>query len=328
MMGRCLSSAWDVTFSVSVAPEEEGIMEHRPIPNTDLRVSTLCLGTMTFGTPVGEPDAVRLTHWAIDHGVNFIDTANMYEGYTRTIGSPGGVAEAILGKALVDRRDRVVLATKVGMKVGTAPEDSGTSPVAIRRQLDRSLVRLATDIIDIYYLHAPDLQTPLGDILGAIQEGIDAGKIRHYGVSNYSAEQLAELLAVADACGLPRPVIHQPPYSLLKRGIESELLPLCVKEQIAVAPYQVLQAGLLTGKYRRGQPPPEGSRKAEHSAWVGDLTDAFFDRLEGEEAEASSRGQTILEYALGWTLEHPGVVSAVVGVKRIEQLAEMMATVP
>lgn len=302
-------------------------MEQRLIPNTDLHVSTLCLGTMTFGTPVGEADAIRLTHWAIDQGINFIDTANMYEGYAREIGSPGGVAEAILGKALADRRDRVVLATKVGAIVGTEPEDSGASPSAIRKQLDRSLSRLATDFVDIYYHHLPDPNTPLIDTLGALQEAIDAGKIRHYGVSNYSAEQMANLLAVADANRLPRPVIHQPPYSLLNRDIEQDLLPLCQKEQIAVAPYQVLQSGLLTGKYQRGEPPPADSRKVERAAWIWDLNDELFDRLEHVEAEAASKGQTLLEHALRWMLDQPAVVSAIVGIKSSEQLATMLTAV-
>ena len=269
------------------------MMEYRSIPNTDLRVSTLCLGTMTFGTPVGESDAVRLTHWAIDQGINFIDTANIYEGYARVVGSAGGVAEVILGKALADRRDRIVLATKLGMKVGPAPEDAGASPAAICKQLDRSLARLATDCVDIYYLHAPDSQTPLTDILGALKEAMCAGKIRHYGVSNYSAAQLTDLLATADANCLPRPVVLQPPYSLLNRNIEQDLLPICRKEQIAVAPYQVLQGGLLTGKYRRGELPPTGSRKVEQSHWVWDFNDELFDRLERIEVEAIRIGESI-----------------------------------
>lgn len=302
-------------------------MEYRPILHTDLRVSTLCLGTMTFGTPVGEADAIRLIHWAIEHGINFIDTANMYEGYNRVVGSAGGVAEAILGKGLAGRREKVILATKVGMKVGTSPEDSGTSPAAIRKQLDRSLARLATGVVDIFYLHAPDPQVLLADVLGTLQELIVAGKIRHYGVSNYSAEQMRNLLAVADANGLPRPVIHQPPYSLLRRDVESDLLPLCAEQQIAVAPYQVLQGGLLTGKYQRGQPLPCDSRKAEHSGWVWDLNQELFDRLGQIQAEADAKGRTLLEHALRWTLEQPSVVSAVVGVKRIEQLATMLSVV-
>lgn len=302
-------------------------MERRPIPNTDLRVSTLCLGTMTYGTPVGEADAVRLTHWAIDQGINFIDTANMYEGYARQIGSAGGVAEAILGKALAGHRQQVVLATKVGMIVGAAPEDGGTSPAAIRTQLDRSLARLATDYVDIYYLHTPDPKTPLADMLGALNEAILAGKVRHYGVSNYSAEQLADLLAVADANRLPRPVIHQPAYSLLERDIESDLLPLCCREQIALAPYRVLQGGLLTGKYHRRQPPPDGSRKIEQARWLWDFSDELFDRVEQLEAEAASRGRTLLEHALRWVLDQPGVVSAIVGLKRAEQLSAMMSAI-
>jgi aryl-alcohol dehydrogenase-like predicted oxidoreductase len=302
-------------------------MDQRSIPNTNLRVSTLCLGTMTFGTPVGEAEAVRLTHWAVDHGINFIDTANMYEGYARVMGSPGGVAEEILGKALANRRDRVVLATKVGMIVGKEPEDGGTSPVAIRKQLDRSLARMATDFVDIYYLHTPDPKTPLADIVGTLKELIDAGKIRHYGISNYSAEQTTDLLAVADANRLPRPVIHQPPYSLLCRDVEKDLLPLCQREQIAVVPYQVLQGGLLTGKYNRGQPLPEDSRRKEHPRWTWDFDDGLFDRLEQLEKEAADQRRTLFEHALRWVLDQPAVVSAIVGVKRSEQLAAMIAAI-
>ena len=292
----------------------------RRIPQTDLSVSTLCLGTMTFGTPVGQPDAIKLTHWAVDHGINFIDTANMYEGYARRIGSAGGVAEEILGKALVDRRDRVVLATKLGMKVGKVPEDEGTSPTAIRKQLDKSLSRLSTGFVDIYYLHKPDPATPLADTLGALKEAITSGKIRYYGVSNYSAEQLAELLDVADKNHLPRPVIHQPPYSLLRRDVEQDLLPLCEKESIAVAPYQVLQGGLLTGKYRRGQEPPADSRKVEKENWVWDLNDGVFNQLEQLEEEARARGRSLIEHAILSILEKPAVVSAVLGAKRVDQM--------
>jgi len=282
---------------------------------------------MTFGTPVGQPDAIKLTHWAVDHGINFIDTANMYEGYARHIGSAGGVAEEILGEALKDRRDHIVLATKVGMKVGEAPEDEGTSPAAIRKQLDKSLNRLSTDFVDIYYLHKPDPDTPMADILAALDEAISSGKIRYYGVSNYSAEQLTELLDVADRNGLPRPVIHQPPYSLMKRDIEEDLLPLCEKEGIAVAPYQVLQGGLLTGRYKRGQEPPADSRKAEKPGWVWDLTDDLFDQLEQLEEEAKARGMPLVEHAILSVLEKPAVVSAVVGAKRVDQMEHLVRVV-
>ncbi|MEA1950282.1 MAG: aldo/keto reductase [Planctomycetota bacterium] len=302
-------------------------MNLRPLASTGLNVSPICLGTMTFGTPVGEAEAVGLTRWAVDHGINFIDTANMYEGYARTLGSAGGVAEEILGKALAGRREEVVLASKVGMNVGPAPEDEYASPAAIRKQLDKSLRRLATDYVDIYYLHRPDPHTPLPDILGALAEAIQSGKIRHYGISNHSADQLCELLQAADANGLPRPVILQPAYSLLDRGIEKDILPLCEKEGIAVAPYQILQGGLLTGKYRRGESLPVDSRKAEAENWVAELTDELFDRIEQIEIEARAKGRTLFEHAILSVLEVPAIVSAVLGVKRIDQLEAMVRIV-
>ena len=302
-------------------------MKQCRIPNTELDVSMICLGTMTFGTPVGEAEAVRLVHYAFEKGINFIDTANIYEGYTRYIGSPGGVAEEIVGNAISGRREGFVIATKVGMKVGEAPEDEGISPAAIRTQLDRSLRRLATDFVDVYYLHKPYPETPLLDVLGTLNEAIRGGKIRHYGISNYSAEQTSELLEVADKNNLPRPVIHQPPYSLLNRDVEKDLLPLCEKERIAVAPYQILQGGLLTGKYRRGQEPPGDSRRAQKENWVWDFTDELFDRLEEIEAEAKAKGRGLTQHALLSVLEQPAVVAAVLGVKRIDQLESLIRAV-
>ena len=169
------------------------------IPGTDLKVFPITLGTMTYGSPVAFDDAVKLTQYAVSRGVNLIDTANMYEGYNRYAGSAGGVAEEIVGRAVRGLpRGSVAVATKVGMKVGPAPEDEGTSPAAIRKQLDRSLARLGMDCIDLYYLHRPDESVPLADILGALSDAQRAGKIRYYGVSNYSAEQLAALLRAAD----------------------------------------------------------------------------------------------------------------------------------
>ncbi len=302
-------------------------MKKRPLGATGLEVSPICLGTMMFGTPVGEAEAVSLTHRAVEKGINFIDTANMYEGYTRRLGSSGGVAEEILGKALAGRREKVVLATKVGMKVGPHAEDEYASPAAIGKQLDKSLARLATDYVDIYYLHRPDPNTPLPDILAALAAAMQSGKIRHYGISNFSAQQLGELLQTADANSLPRPVILQPAYSLLHRDIEKDVLPLCLKEGIAVAPYQVLQSGLLTGKYRRGRPLPVGSRKAEAEDWVAELTDELFDQIEQIERQARDKGRTLLEHAILSVLETPTIVSAVLGVKQIDQLEAMIRIV-
>jgi aryl-alcohol dehydrogenase-like predicted oxidoreductase len=295
-------------------------MEYRAIPNTGLRVSTLCLGTMTFGSPVDEKAAIRLTHNALDLGINFIDTANMYEGYKRYIGSPGGVAEEILGKALKGRRTRVVLATKVGMKIGPAEDDQGLSRKHILCEIDRSLARLACGYVDLYYMHKPDPSVPLEESIQSFNELISTGKIRYWAVSNFSAEQIVNVLALCDKNGWRRPVGLQPAYSLLKREIETDTLPLCQREKIAVFPYQVLQGGILTGKYRRGEDAPAKSRQIEKPEWTTPLNDETFTLLEQIEAEAHTYGRTILQHALKSILEQPAVISLIMGVKSIDQL--------
>ena len=297
-------------------------MKNRKIPKTEFDVSPICLGTMTFGTPVDEKKSIELVSHAIDSGVNFIDTANMYEGYSRTLGSAGGVAEEILGKALKSNRTKVILATKVGMKVGEKPEDEGTSPTAIKKQLNKSLIRLKTDYIDIYYLHRPDPTVQPTDILIALDDVIKAGKIKHYGVSNYSAEQLGELINIADENNLPRPVIVQPHYSMIKRDIETDLLFLCQREKIAVAPYRVLEGGLLTGKYMDKTVTPQNSRLNEKPEWMPEINENLFEKLTEIKADAARAGLNMTEYAIQWTLNQPAIVSLVLGVKHNEQLAQ------
>lgn len=299
-------------------------MKRRNIIGTDIEVSPICLGTMTFGSPLVETDAIKLVHYAVDNGINFIDTANMYEGYNRVVGSEGGVAEKILGKALKGKRDQVILATKVGMKVGNSPEDDGTSPAAIFKHLDLSLHRLQVDTIDIYYLHRFDPKASIHETLLALSAAINSGKIRYYGISNFSASQLGEFLKVAEENNLPRPVICQPAYSLLKTEAEVELFPLCRKNSIAIAPYQVLQGGLLTGKYRRGQHIPSDSRKAEKKEWVWDLTENIFDQIETINNQAKVFDRTMTQHAIMSVLEKEGVVSVVLGSKKISQLEEIM----
>ena len=294
-------------------------MQRRRIPKTDLTVSTICLGTMTFGTPVGEAGAIELTRWAVDHGINFIDTANMYEGYTRYIGSAGGAAEEILGKALRGRRDEVVVATKVGMKIGPSTEDEGLSREHVMRECERSLQRLGTEWIDLYYMHKPDPETPLEESIGTFHELMQTGKVRHWGVSNFDAEQTRQVLAVCDREHWSRPVAHQALFNLLKRDIEADLLPLCRAAGIAVVPYQVLQGGLLTGKYRAGI--PDGSRAAEKPDWLPQLDDeSFSTELERLASRAQVEGMSLFEYALRTTAAVPGMTSIILGVKRPEQL--------
>lgn len=302
-------------------------MELRSVPHTSMQVSPLCLGTMTFGTPVAEAEAVGLTLAALDRGINFIDTANMYEGYARYVGSPGGVAEEILGKALAGRRAQAIVATKVGMKIGPEDLDQGLSPAHIRREVERSLARLHSDYIDLYYMHKPDPNTPLAESVQAFDALVESGKIRYWGVSNFSAADLEGLLALCDSNGWRRPVAIQPAYSYLKRDIEAELLPLCQREQIAVFPYQVLQGGLLTGKYRRGEPVPANSRQMEKPAWTMPLSDEIFNLLERCESEGRNLGRGLMQHALLYLLEKPMVLSLVIGLKNMEQLDALVGAV-
>src|SRR5258707_12550896 len=181
-------------------------MQYRTLGSSGLLVSPVCLRTITFGTPVSEPDSIRIVHAAIDQGINFIDTANVYEGYARYLGSPGGVAEEIVGKALRDRRDKMILATKVGAPVGPGPQDRGLSAVHILRELDQSLRRLQTDVIDLYIVHWPDPHVPLETTLSAIDTAGRQGKIRHFRASDHLAWQPFGMLWVAERQGAPRRV--------------------------------------------------------------------------------------------------------------------------
>ncbi len=298
-------------------------MKYAVIPHTDLKVSRLCLGTMTFGKPVPEAEAVRLTRLALDtYGINFIDTANMYEGYNRSAGSAGGVAEEIVGKAVKGRRGDFIIATKLGMKVGPAPEDDMTSPAAIHTQLLRSLKRMNTDYADIYYLHRFDPDTPPEQIVRAMGEEQKAGRIRAWAVSNYTVEQLKRLLDAVKEENVPAPVLCQPQMSLLCQGPLESLIPLCLEHEIGVVPYQVLHGGYLTGKYAAAVAAPEGSRMAEKPGWMKPMTEADWAVVEKTRQEARETGATMTQHALRWALAQKGVISALIGVKREEQIRE------
>ena len=299
-------------------------MHRSRIPGTEIDVSPICLGTMTFGTPVGRDDAIRIVHWALDHGINFIDTADMYEGYDRTMGSPGGVAETILGEALRDRRERAIVTSKVGSAVGDSDyTGEGLSRTHILHQIDASLSRLLTDHVDLYELHRPDPDTPLEETISVMAELITAGKVRHWGVSNFSGQQIRDIVRLCDMHGWPPPVVSQPPLSWLKRGELTDSVPVCRELDIAVTPYQPLQGGLLTGKYRRGQPLPAGSRAAE-SEWLTEPDDCLLDQLEQFERESCGNQLEPAQFAIRWLLDQPGITSVVVGTKRIEQLGVLI----
>lgn len=295
-------------------------MQQRRIPHTDLDVSVVCLGTMTFGTPVDQEGVDGIIDWCLDNGLNFVDTADMYEGYTRFLGSPGGKSEAYIGNALVGRRDKAVITTKVGNPVGDdSYSGTGLGRDHVLHQIDASLGRLRTDYVDIYEMHRDDPDTPLEESIAVMAGLIEAGKVRHWGFSNFEPDDIHRMIALCDGNGWPRPVIAQPQLSWLVRDSEEAYIPACIEYDIAVTPYRTLQAGLLTGKYKRGQEAPAGSR-GDESSWLDDPDDELWDRIEQFEREAAGASLTPTQYAVKWLLDRPGVTSVIVGCKRPDQL--------
>ena len=295
-------------------------MQQRRIPNTELDVSVVCLGTMTFGTPVDQQGVDRIIDWCLDNGLNFIDTADMYEGYTRFLGSPGGKSEAYIGNALKGRREQAVITTKVGNPVGDESySGTGLGRDHMLHQIDASLGRLRTDYVDIYEMHRDDPDTPLEESIATMAGLIEAGKVRHWGFSNFEPDDIHRMIALCDGNGWPRPVIAQPQLSWLVRDSEEAYIPTCVEYDIAVTPYRTLQSGLLTGKYKRGQEAPAGSR-GDESSWLDDPDDELWDRIEEFEREADGASLTPTQYAVKWLLDRPGVTSVIVGCKRPDQL--------
>ena len=295
-------------------------MQQRRIPNTNLDVSVVCLGTMTFGTPVDQQGVDRIIDWCLDNGLNFIDTADMYEGYTRFLGSPGGKSEAYIGNALKGRREQAVITTKVGNPVGDdSYSGTGLGRDHVLHQIDASLGRLRTDYVDIYEMHRDDPDTPLEESIATMAGLIEVGKVRHWGFSNFEPDDIHRMIALCDGNGWPRPVIAQPQLSWLVRDSEEAYIPTCVEYDIAVTPYRTLQSGLLTGKYKRGQEAPAGSR-GDESSWLDDPDDELWDRIEEFEREADGASLTPTQYAVKWLLDRPGVTSVIVGCKRPDQL--------
>jgi len=268
-----------------------------------------------FGGATDEAESIRIIHRALDAGINFVDTANMYNA---------GESEVVTGKALRDRRDRVVLATKVKNPMGEGPNDQGLSRPHILRECEASLRRLNTDYIDLYYLHAPDLTTPLEESLRAMDDLVRQGKVRYVACSNYYAYQVAQLLGLAEARRLERVVCVQPLYNIVNRDIEVELLPLCQEEGLGVVAYSPLARGVLTGKYQPGQPPPEGSRAARGDRRIHqtELREESFEVAQRLRALADGHGCPLSQYALAWVLANPILTSAIVGPRTMEQLED------
>ncbi|HET8627217.1 MAG TPA: aldo/keto reductase [Thermomicrobiales bacterium] len=286
-------------------------MEYRRLGGSGLKVSAIGLGGNTFGRYVDEAGTARVIHRALDLGVNFFDTADTY-GH--------GVSEEFVGKALRDRRDRAVIGTKLGMKWGEGPHDTGLSRQRVMDGVEGSLRRLGTDYIDLLQVHRWDPETPLEESLRALDDLVGAGKLRYIGCSNFAAWQLVQSLWVSDRRGYASFVSVQPRYSLLDRSVERELLPACRAFDVGIIPYSPLAGGILTGKYRGGA-RPAGARGSDQPG--------FFERqLAGHDEDvvdrlaswAEGRGHQLGELAIAWLLGHPEVSTVIAGVTSPEQV--------
>lgn len=278
-------------------------MELVDLGSSDLRVSRVGLGCNNFGGRIGLAETRAVVDAALDAGVTFLDTAEIY-------GDEGG-SERFLGEVLQGRRDRVVIATKFGW----GSERGNGSAEAARKAIDGSLSRLRTDHVDLYYLHKADPETPISETLGALDELVRAGKVRAIGCSNFSAEQLSEADRVAGEQGTARFTVLQNHYSLLDRGDDENVLPLCRELGITYIPYFPLASGLLTGKYRRGKPAPEGTRLAGR-----EIEDARLARVEALASFAQEHGRTLLELAISALASMPGMGSVIAGATKPEQV--------
>jgi aryl-alcohol dehydrogenase (NADP+) len=325
-------------------------MEYRKMGRTGLKVSTLCLGTMTFGKQVDEPTSIRIIERALDLGVNFLDTADMYVN---------GVTEQIVAKAIKGKRDSVVVASKGGhvrklaAKYGeqkdpgpiglprpkpfrpweagetVGPNDMGLSRKHLMQALEGSLKRLGTDYLDIYYAHMPDYVTPLDETLRAMDDMVRQGKVRYLGCSNFRAYQLARALAVSDQRNLARWDVIQPPFNLLARDVEYELLPLCLEEGVGVVPFSPMAAGLLSGKYDKDKAPIEGARYSlgkwgylYNKPYWNDLNFAAIEQLK---KIAGGAGVSMSRFALAWVLANPAITAISNGATSIAQLEDNIA---
>jgi 1-deoxyxylulose-5-phosphate synthase len=289
-------------------------MEYRILTGTELKVSRLSFGTMIFGSQADEPTSIRMVDQCLEAGVNFIDTANMYNR---------GRSEEIVGKALRARRGRVVLASKVRNKMGDAPDDVGLSRAAIRKALEASLQRLQTDYLDLYYLHQPDYAVAIEETLEAMDEAVRAGKVRYPAVSNYAAWQVCEIFCISEKKNYKPPYVSQPMYNLLARGIEEEYLPFCKKFGVAVVPYNPLAGGLLTGKHSRERGPITGTRFDANELYLDRYWhDGYFAAVDELADLARECGRTLVELALQWLLSRDQVDSIILGASRPEQLEE------
>jgi aryl-alcohol dehydrogenase-like predicted oxidoreductase len=294
-------------------------MEYRRMGRSGLKVSEVCLGTMTFGRGADEVESGRMVAAALDAGVNFFDTADGYNN---------GLAETMLGSILAGRRREAVVATKFFNPMGGGPNDSGMSRLHIMQAIEDSLRRLKTDYVDLYYVHHVDIQTPLEEMLRALDDLVRQGKVLYTACSNYEAWRLMEALWISDSNRWSRFDCYQPQYSLVVRDIEQELVPVCELKGLGVVAWSPMAGGFLAGKYKPGERMVSGSRTAE--GWA--LPDRFFAANSDQTLQtlldvARALGRSPAQVALRWVLDRPFITSAIVGARNAGQLTETMGAV-
>jgi aryl-alcohol dehydrogenase-like predicted oxidoreductase len=301
-------------------------MKMRRMGRTGLKVSEICLGTMTFGNQCDEPTSRAIMDKAVEGGVTFFDTADAYP-----LGSTPdmlGRTEEYIGRWLKGRREQIVLATKCRMRMGAGANDQGASRKHIMQAVEASLRRLNTDYIDLYQIHAPDPETPLEETLRALDDLVHSGKVRYVGCSNYPAWEVCKALWTSDKLGLARFDCLQPRYNLLFRHIEAELLPLAVDQGLGVICYNPLAGGMLTGRYQPGAVPEQGTRFTLHNA--GRLYQQRYWREPQMQAAdelkkfCDEHHLSVAQVAIAWVLAQPGITSAIVGASRPEQLDQTL----
>ncbi len=287
-------------------------MEYRTLGKAGVKVSRVCLGTMMFGGPTPEEEARAIIGAARDAGINFLDTADKYND---------GEAERVVGRAIADCRDQVVLATKGGLPTGTGPNDAGSSRKHLRLAVEASLRRLGTDYLDLYYLHVPDPTTPLEETLAALDDLVRAGKVLYVGCSNFRAWQVAHALGLQARHGWERFTAVQPLYNLANRDVEVELLPMCRELGLGVVTYSPLARGVLTGKYRAGAAPPPDSRAARGNPRLmqTEYREANLALAAEVSSLAAQLGCTPSQLALAWVLANPLVTAPILGPRTLAQ---------
>jgi aryl-alcohol dehydrogenase-like predicted oxidoreductase len=296
--------------------KKEMTMQYRSLGRTGIKVSPYCLGAMMFGAG-GNPDhddCIGIVHKALDFGINFIDTADRYSA---------GESEEIVGKALKGRRDKIVLATKVHGPMGDDPNQQGTSRRWITREVDNSLRRLQTDYIDLYQIHRPAPDTDIEETLSALTDLMRAGKVRAIGSSTFPVSEIVEAQWVAERRGLARFRTEQPPYSILDRGIERDMLPTCERYGMGVMVWSPLSKGMLTGRYRRGQPMPDSIRAKYFPKQMSD--ERNLDAVEKLIPLAQDAGLSLTHIAMAFVMAHPGVASAILGPRTMQHLDDLLA---